>query len=160
MEDSTFRFFAMFPLLLATFVNYLIPFLIKPAVLLVNLLTKFSVGFIYLGLQLAALINFVTFVFFGGFLSELSVASSSFLSSSSSSFLILRSCSRRSRSNSRRVSSDTPRGRVFFLDYTPLGQHQYPCSGKRLLLLIHCPVNDVGNNLLNQFFYFTGLDRR
>src|SRR5262252_5729325 len=74
MEDSTFRFFAMFPLLLATFVNYLIPFLIKPAVLLVNLLTEFSVGSIYLGFQLAALfINFVAFVFFGGFSSEFSL---------------------------------------------------------------------------------------
>jgi hypothetical protein len=41
---------------------------------LVNLLTEFSVGFIYLGLQLAALfINFVTFVFFGGFSSEFSL---------------------------------------------------------------------------------------
>ena len=74
MEDSTFRFFAMFPLLLATFVNYLIPFLIKPAVLLVNLLTEFSVGSIYLGFQLAALfINFVAFVFFGGFSFEFSL---------------------------------------------------------------------------------------
>ena len=74
MEDSTFRFFAMFPLLLATFVNYLIPFLIKPAVLLVNLLTEFSVDSIYLGFQLAALfINFVAFVFFGGFSSEFSL---------------------------------------------------------------------------------------
>src|SRR5215813_3470162 len=74
MEDSTFRFFAMFSLLLATFVNYLIPFLIKPAVLLVNLLTEFSVGSIYLGFQLAALfINFVAFVFLGGFSSEFSL---------------------------------------------------------------------------------------
>lgn len=76
---------------LAAFVNYLIALLIKPAVFLVNLLTEFSVGFIYLGLQLAALfIDFVAFVFFGGFSPEFS------LCSSSSSFLISRSCSRRS----------------------------------------------------------------
>src|SRR5262249_15181170 len=54
-----------FPLLLAAFVNYLVPFLIKPAVLLVNLLTEFSVASTYLGFQLAALfIYFVAFVFF------------------------------------------------------------------------------------------------
>ena len=58
----------MFPVTSCGFVNYLIALLIKPAVFLVNFLTEFSVGFIYLGLQLAALfINFVTFVFFGGF---------------------------------------------------------------------------------------------
>jgi len=62
----------MFPV--ADFVNYLIALLIKPAVFLVNLLTEFSIGFIYVSLQLAALfINFVTFVFFGGFSSEFSL---------------------------------------------------------------------------------------
>jgi hypothetical protein len=74
MEDRLFVSSLCFPLLLADFVNYLIALLIKPAVVLVNLLTEFSVGFIYLGLQLAALfINFVTFVFFGGFSSEFSL---------------------------------------------------------------------------------------
>jgi hypothetical protein len=63
MEDRLFVSSLCFPLLLADFVNYLISLFIKPAVFLVNLLTEFSVGFIYLGLQLAALlINFVTFV--------------------------------------------------------------------------------------------------
>ena len=38
----------MFPV--ADFVNYLIALLIKPAVFLVNLLTEFSIGFIYLTL--------------------------------------------------------------------------------------------------------------
>jgi len=74
MEDRLFVSSLCFPLLLADFVNYLISLFIKPAVFLVNLFTEFSVGFIYLGLQLAALlINFVTFVFFGGFSSELSL---------------------------------------------------------------------------------------
>ena len=87
MEDSTFRFFAMFPVTSCGFVNYLISLLMKPAVFLVNLLTELSVGFIYLGLQLAALfINFVTFVFFGASRLNSLSASSSFLSSSSSSF--------------------------------------------------------------------------
>ena len=63
-----------FPLFLAAFVNYLIPFLIKPEVFLVNLLTEFSVASTYLGFQLAALfIYFVAFVFFGGFSSEFSL---------------------------------------------------------------------------------------
>jgi hypothetical protein len=53
MEDRLFVSSLCFPLLLADFVNYLIALLIKPAVFLVNLLTEFSVGFIYLGLQLA-----------------------------------------------------------------------------------------------------------
>jgi hypothetical protein len=74
MEDRLFVSSLCFPLLLADFLNYLISLLTKPAVLLVNLLTEFSVGFICLGLQLAALfINFVTFVFFGGFSSEFSL---------------------------------------------------------------------------------------
>src|SRR5262249_47716669 len=42
--------------------------------LLVNLLTEFSIGSIYLGFQLAALFNnFVAFVFLGGFSSEFSL---------------------------------------------------------------------------------------
>ena len=92
MEDRLFVSSLCFPLLLADFVNYLIALLIKPAVFLINLLTEFSVGFIYLGLQLAALlINFVTlFSLAASRLNSLS-ASSSFLSSSSSSFLIFRS---------------------------------------------------------------------
>ena len=92
MEDRLFVSLLCFPLLLADFVNYLISLFIKPAVFLVNLFTEFSVGFIYLGLQLAALlINFVTlFSLAASRLNSLS-ASSSFLSSSSSSFLIFRS---------------------------------------------------------------------
>ena len=74
MVDRLFVSSLRFPLLLADFVNYLIAHLIKPAVFLINLLTEFSVGFIYLGLQLAAIfINFVRFVFFGGFSSEFSL---------------------------------------------------------------------------------------
>jgi hypothetical protein len=45
--------------------------------------------------------------------------------------------------------------RVFFLEYTPLGQHHARVAVNDFSCLVHCPVNHVGNNVLNQFFYVT-----
>src|SRR5262245_5996043 len=161
-RDPTFHFFAMFPVTSCGFCQLSIPFLIKPAVLLVNLLSEFSVGSIYLGFQLAAF-SLILSRLFGGFSSEfLSLPHRVFCRVPPQVFDLpimfsaelkqFSTCLIRCPTGKGFVSSSST---IPLLDNinTRLPVNDFSC-------LIHCPVNDVGNNVLNRFFYVTGLDRR